>query len=280
MRDHYDRSSKWLLTRHGNSLLWLGQITAIRSWRAVQADVVQPRRLPDGLLEVVLADRSEPDLFLIELSTYPERRVNVQMLRDAMLVYLDRNGMPELLTLVLQPRGNVRLTGTHTVESRLGLLRMQIAWRVIEVWTLSAEELLAANDVGLVPWVPLTQFDGPPEALLQRCRERIDQQAPPEEHDNLLAVTQVLGRLRYNTNLLMSIFGGSRVMIESPLIQELVGQARQKDILRALKNRFGADLAEIVVALQPVLDEDKLDELFDWAMQCPDLASFRARLTS
>jgi hypothetical protein len=81
------------------------------------------------------------------------------------------------------------------------------AWTVIELWTLSAEDLLALNDVGVVPWVPLAQSDLPPEDVLRRCRERIEQQARPEEQANLLAVTQVMTSVRYNEVALLSIPG-------------------------------------------------------------------------
>jgi hypothetical protein len=47
-RFRYDRSSKWLLEHHGDSLLRLGGLTGVTSCRAVQTEVVQPRQLPDG----------------------------------------------------------------------------------------------------------------------------------------------------------------------------------------------------------------------------------------
>jgi hypothetical protein len=34
-------------------------------------------------------------------------------------------------------------------------------------------------------------------ATRRQCRERIDQDAPPGEHENLLAVSQLLAGLRY-----------------------------------------------------------------------------------
>jgi hypothetical protein len=68
MRDRYDRSSKWLITHHGDAILHLAGVGAFRSWRAVPNDVVQPRRLPDGLLEVVFPDQETPDLFLVARS--------------------------------------------------------------------------------------------------------------------------------------------------------------------------------------------------------------------
>jgi hypothetical protein len=60
--------------------------------------------LPDGLLEVRLGDEADEDLFLLEVTTYPERRVSQQMTDDLLLVYLDRGQLPEGVTLVLRPR--------------------------------------------------------------------------------------------------------------------------------------------------------------------------------
>jgi hypothetical protein len=153
---------------------------------------------------------------------------------------------------------------------------------VVELWTLAAEDLLAANDVGLIPWVPLTQYAGPPEVLVQQCRERIDRQARPEEHANLLPVTQVMTRLRYNDPQLLTLLGGSRVMIESPLIQELMAksaaEALQKAIVALLGERFGAVPEDVAAALRLVMDEDKLRDLNTHAARCPDLSAFRALL--
>jgi hypothetical protein len=44
--------------------------------------------------------------------------------------------------------------------------------------------------------VTLTKFKGPPEPAIRQCRAHIDQVTSPDEHANLLAVTQVLARLR------------------------------------------------------------------------------------
>src|SRR5438093_11166717 len=105
MHDDYDRGAKWMIQHHGDGILRLGRIGPIKSWRALAAEVVQPKRLPDGLLEVVMEGQTEPDLFLLEIATYPEPRVVEQMLGDMMLVWLDRHVLPECLTVVLRPRG-------------------------------------------------------------------------------------------------------------------------------------------------------------------------------
>jgi len=62
----YDKSSKWLIQHHGDSMLRLAKVARIAAWRPAQAEVVQPRQLPDGLLEVRLEDEPQDDLFLIE----------------------------------------------------------------------------------------------------------------------------------------------------------------------------------------------------------------------
>ena len=51
-----------------------------------------------------------------------------------------------------------------------GLNRWRAGWKVVELWNVPAEGLLLAGDVGLIPWVPLAKFDGPPEPVFRQCR--------------------------------------------------------------------------------------------------------------
>jgi hypothetical protein len=252
------------------------------AWRALQAEVVQPGQLPDGLIEAQVVGQAQPVYVSVELATKAEKRLTGQVVRDRMLVYLERGVLPEMLTIVLQRRGKSRAAAEARLQSRLGLSRCHLTWRVVELWTLPAEELLAAEDVGLIPWVPLTDFGGPPDRLLRRCRERIDQQAVPKEQVNLLALTQVMARLRYPDPQLLTLLGGAQVMIESPLIAELLAkntaETKQKDIVRLLRGRFGAVPEELATELGAIQGEAQLDELFDAALACPDLAAFRVRL--
>jgi hypothetical protein len=280
MRDAYDRSSKWLIERHGDSILRLAGVIDIASWRAVPAEVIQPRQLPDGLLEVELAGQADLRRFVVEIATFPEHRADEQAVRDALSVFLIHRELPELVTLVLHPKGQVRVTGTGSLRSPLGWTQLQLGWRVVELWTVPAADLLAAGDVGLIPWVPLARIDDPPGPVLQECRARIDRDAPAGERENLLAVVQVLGRLRYDVGVLAAVFGGRQAMIESPLIKELVAEGKQEDIQRFLKARFGPLPDEVSSALKSIEDIPRLNELIDWSARCPDLAAFHARLTS
>ena len=190
----YDKSSKWLIQHHGDSILRLAGVTDIESWKPLQAELIQPRRLPDGLIEVRRRGESEDDLYVLEIATYPEARIVEQVVRATALVYLDRQIVPDVLVLILHPRGNAVPPGATTMRSRLGWTTWPLSWRTVQLWTLPAETLLAAGDVGLIPWVPLTQFDGPPEPILRECRERIDQSAPSDRARKPLGRDAISGR--------------------------------------------------------------------------------------
>jgi hypothetical protein len=134
--------------------------------------------------------------------------------------------------------------------------------------------------------VPLSHFEGPPEPIFQQCRARIDRDAPPGEHENLLAVTQVLAGLRYNDPRLFQLLGGREAMIESPVLQELKAEwthegackAQRRAILHILSARFGPEAKGLATALEAIEDETRLDELVEFTALCPDLESFRKRL--
>jgi hypothetical protein len=164
-----------------------------------------------------------------------------------------------------------------------GMTHWFVCWKVVQLWSIPAETLLDAHDVGLIPWVPLTHFDGPPEPIFQQCRARIDEEAPPEERESLLAVTQVLAGLRYNEVGLFQLLGGRDVMIESPVLQELkaewtreaVREDKRRIILDFLVARFGPEAEEIATQLETIADDARLKELVKLAAVCADLPSFR-----
>jgi len=278
----FDKSSKWLLEHHGSGVLRLAGLHDVVSCRSLQADVVQPRHLPDGLLEVRLRGRSQPQLILVEVATYPEPRVAQQAADDLMLVYQARGVVPELLTLVLRERGRYQVPSEFSAQSDLRWATLHCTWKVVELWRVPAEELLAAGDVGIIPWVPLTHFEGPPREILQRCRERIDRQARHEERGSLLAVSQVLTSLRFSDPQLLTLFGGRLNMIDSPLIRDLVAETTQQTlheaIVRFLEGRFGTVADALAARVKSVRKKKELDALISFAAQCRDLAAFEARL--
>jgi hypothetical protein len=280
MREDKDNSAKWMIDHHGDALLRLGGITGFSSWRAMPTTLAHPREMPDGLIEITVPSRPEPIPCVIEVATYPEHRAELQAARDALLVFLDRGVLPEVITLVLHPKGNVEVGQEWQIRSPLGGTRVGGQSTVIPLWTLAAADLLALNDVGAIPFVPLAQTTETPEAIVRRCRERIDQQARPEERDNLLAVTQVMTRLRYNDPTLLTILGGRHVMIESPLLQEIINERMQEAVVRALRRKFGAVPPEVEAQIRAVQGEERLYDLVSQVGVSPDLAAFQKQLAA
>jgi hypothetical protein len=282
----YDKSSKWLIQHHGDSILRLAGKRDFTTWRALPAELVQSRRLPDGVIEIQGLGGTEPGLCILEMATYPDARVPSQAVRDAALVFLARDIVPEVVVLFLHPKGNVAAASSASLLSRRGLTKWDLSWRAVKLWELPAAELLAAGDVGLIPWVPLAQFEGPPEQIVRQCRTRIDQGAPRGEHENLLAVTQVLAGLRYNDPRLFQILGGRKAMIESPVLQELKEEWTReatratavRDVMTVLDERFGPKAAALESELKGIDGEARLGELLKVAATCRSLSAFRKHL--
>ena len=201
---------------------------------------------------------------------------------DVMLVYQDRRELPDVLVLVLSPKGKAQIANSLEIRSEFGLTTLQANWRVVEMWTLEASDLLATGEPGLMPWVSLTHFDGPIEPVLRECRRIIDEPAKPAEHENLLAVSQVLLELNYNNPGLFAIFGGRDAMIQSPMMNELITEENahclHEAILNILGKRFGPVSPEVSTALCSIMDPKRLQELNTSAALSPDLESFRRDL--
>ena len=300
MRDDKDRSGKWLIERHGDSLLLLSGVHGFESWRAVANEVVLPKKVPDGLLDVTFPGQPTPDLFLLEIEAYADREHEKQVMEDVAVVFGARGVLPEVISIVLRPRGEFRLSGEKKLVSRLGNSRLTFQWHVVELWTIESKEMLAFNDVGLIPLVPLMHHEGSPESLIQTCRDRIEQQASPNERNSLLVLTQVMTAFAYSDRNLIRLLEGHPIMLrlisESPLIKELLAEVSaqvtaqvtlqtraktlQTSVLDNLETRFGELPKEIALAVQGIQDDQRLRELHRFAIRCSDLETFHAELGS
>jgi len=193
------------------------------------------------------------------------------------LVRQARGVLPDGLALILCPKGKYRVPEEVTSQSALAWSGEILRWKVVELWTLSAEELLAAPDVAVALWATLAKYDGSPEVLLQRCRDRIDRESDVQRA-NLLAVTQVYTRLNFNRPEWLDILGGRKALNESPLIQELLAESEMKtqrdSILALLEDRFGTVSPTVTAGLAQVQDKEKLRRLLLRTANCPSLQAF------
>jgi hypothetical protein len=279
-RQRIDISSKWLLHNQGKAALLVGGLKGVRRLEPMPGEIAQSRRYPDGLFRVYLAGEKAPHHVLIEVATYPEKRALRQALDDLALALTVLGHLPDLLMLVLLPGGRFRIEGKHEVRSKLGLSRLMAEWKPVELWTLPAVKFLETGDVGGTPWVTLMDYDGPPEALLERCAEKIEREAHPKDRADLLAISRVLAGVRFMDPELLRLLGGEQTMFESPVLQKFVAERGHKYILALLKARFGTVPRDVTRLLRDVLDDKKIERLVVLAGMCSDLQAFRDGLLS
>ena len=288
MRQDKDRSAKWLLTHHGDAILKLAGLTGFQSWKAIQAETVAPRRLPDGLLEVRFPNTTQPTWVLVEIETYPDSDADRQVLDDLMLIAVDRKVVPEVVSLVLKPKGRLVVLGNSERTSSRGGTRVSGSWPVVRLWELDAEQLLSVGDVGLIPWVPLTRTTLAAEELMIRCRDRLAQVTDPADRAGLIVVTQILAGLAFPDKRFLNLFGGPVAMIESPVLDEVKeilrkryeADATRRAVISALNVRFGIVPQEQVASLQTITDSERLEPLHRLAITCPDLQAFATALAA
>jgi hypothetical protein len=293
MRQDKDRSAKWLIANHGDSILKLAGLTGFTSWRTVASETIAPRRLPDGLLEVQFAGNDKPTLVLIEIETYPDRGADRQVFDDLILTALERRVIPEVVSLVLRPKGNVQLAGGVERASPRGSTRLTGTWPVVRLWDLSDDDLLQFNDVGLVPWLPLTRTAREPEELLNVCWDRIAVVDDATARDSLQSVTLILASLVFD-RMLLNRFRGGKGMVQFPLIEWEIEEATAKAtakaeaeislrvsreyLLSVLDARFGPLPASVVNRVNELTDLTRLKALLHTASVCAGIDEFRAEL--
>ena len=112
----YDTSSKYMIQRHGDSILRMAGVRDIASWKPLQTELVKHRRLPDGLIEVWHHREQKPDSYLVEIATYPERRVADQVADDITLFRLANHTLPEVVVVFLSPKGQLEAVDSMTVR--------------------------------------------------------------------------------------------------------------------------------------------------------------------
>ncbi|QJW94323.1 RpnC/YadD family protein [Frigoriglobus tundricola] len=282
MRFQYDKGGKWLIEHHAGAILQLAGIGPVISVKAVPGELVQSRQLPDGLVEARLAGRSEPVLCLIEINTYSYASTANELLDDVLLTYLNRRVVPDVIALTLHDRGNVRVAPGVRLDSPLGYARLEAGWRLVNLWELSADRFLPLTDPGMAPWVALMKIDGPPEPVLQQCKDVIEAKTAGGDLENLRVTMQLLGGLRFDKELLKKLFARKDAMIESPVLQEWLQEqdvkTRQGVVLRKLERSFGPVPADVSAAVRVVTDLLRLEALLDAAYVSTSLADFRARL--
>src|SRR5262245_22550038 len=104
----FDKGSKWLLQNHAKGALLIGGLKDVERVEPEPSEIVQNRKIPDGLLRLYLKGDKKPHLCLVEIATRAEKRALKQALNDLTIAYNVKGRLPDLLMLVLSPKGSLR----------------------------------------------------------------------------------------------------------------------------------------------------------------------------
>jgi hypothetical protein len=229
-----------------------------------------------------LPEAEGPLHVLLEMEAYPSRETEAQLVRDMNLAELALGVLPDTVLIVLCRRGKQKQSKGCLQQSPLGWSSRRHRWRVVELWKVPAEELLALNEVGLVPLLPLTRSKEAPATLLQQCKQRIEQQGRPEERATLLTITAIMASARFaNAEQWLALLGGKNVLTHLPLYQKWMEEqtcvTKQADIVSILEARFGTVPEELAAHIRTVADLGKLERGIKQAALCSSLTDFRKR---
>jgi hypothetical protein len=92
-----DKSSKWLIEHHGDSILRMAGVRDFTAWKTASPRASPVSGLPDGVIEVRSPGEAEPDVCILEIATYPDARVPSQAVRGRTLVYRQSWIVPEVI---------------------------------------------------------------------------------------------------------------------------------------------------------------------------------------
>ena len=164
-----------------------------------------------------------------------------------------------------------QLSGILTRDAADGREYLRFGYTVVRLWELPADALLAAG-LGTAPLALLTDDAAPrlPE-LVDRFAERVEREAPGQgTADVLLTCGYILLGLRYDKEVIRTLFTGVQHMRESSTYQAILEEGwekgvaagelrvRRADLLDLLRQRFGTVSPEIEARIRAASDPARL----------------------
>jgi len=140
--------------------------------------------------------------------------------------------------------------------------------------------------VGIIPLVSLMQHEEPPEDVLEKCAERVEE-APVEFQPDLYLGLALLAFLRFSREMILKIIEVSK-MEASPLFdgirEKWIDQGLREDridaILEALEENIGCYPEDLANKLRAIQGMDTLKKLFRRAVKVKSLEEFLDALDS
>ncbi|MCX6046632.1 MAG: hypothetical protein NT075_16125 [Chloroflexi bacterium] len=179
--------------------------------------------------------------------------------------------------------------GNYQVNSPDGSASIKWQYRVIHLWKMQAQDLLALQRPGLLPLVGQTQIDNP-QAVLPRVVDQLTQIEDEELKRRLLNSLLALVEDKELSIMIEKLVEEEGLLMDTPYLQRVrekgreeghqaaLKETRRQDILNALVLRFDPAASvyrEIEKNVISVNSDDSLARLFTAIIQAPTLADFQ-----
>jgi Domain of unknown function (DUF4351) len=268
-----DRSLKALARRAAPAFLRLAGVdappAAIR-WEDVTVNL--PEFRADQVL-IVGADEDPGRWALhLEFQLEPDRRVMPGwFLKNAALTA--QLGCPVILTvLYLTPGRYSRFPATYTATG--GGLQNRYTFHTLRLWE-HAARIRSGELRELAPLLVLCE-NRPTEATLREERGLIQQVAPPELRNELLAIALMVGTRYFVRERLLELFREEMTMLkDASVIQEWIEEAEAREARRLVRRLLERSFGELPAAVVDRVETEGRDWCEDLAVRILDAQSLQ-----
>jgi predicted transposase YdaD len=186
----------------------------------------------------------------------------------------------------------VRDSGSYQVNSPDGSVSLTWHYRVIRLWELEAETVLALGRPGLLPLIGQTRINEP-ERLFPQVIQQLQSTTDAEQQTRLLTTLLALVHDEEMANMVEKLIETEGVLLDTPFLRRIrqesreegreEGQlsARRQSILDILVLRFNLAVPvyrAIEKVLSTVSDEAELEKLLAAAVTAQEVVEFQAAL--
>jgi hypothetical protein len=265
MSHPYDASTKFLVeSRLADWLPLCGRPATVRV-EMVDADLATVTAAADRVLRV----HDEPPWLLhleLQSSRDPFLAANLHLYN----ALLEKRHGPPIQTMVVLLRRSADapdLTAMLQRDFPGEPPYLTFSYRVVRVWQMPVETFLKGG-LGTLPLAPLSDVaEADLPAVIERMDQRLRNETTPDEAGVLWTAADVLMGLRYPRSLIEQLLRGIHTMKDSvtyqAIVEEGVVKARQEDLLRLGRKRFGSSSESIEMSLRAITDPDRLARLVD-----------------
>lgn len=168
------------------------------------------------------------------------------------------------------------MTGRIRYAPRPEYGNMDFGYRVVHLWEIDAERLLA-GELGVIPLAVLGGFpagvgleDGV-ASVARRIVGRLAKEASPDRAGKLLTKALLLAGLRVRRNVALKIFKGVQMMEESDTYLAIIEEGEERGLREAIlingEDRLGPADESVKITLKNITDLARLKRLVRQALK-------------